>query len=244
MKIYITDGDDCSFYTAVFDAFKEKECIITSDENIQLSFDSEVYRVTTDENKCKRVRDGIAKYDRLALEEIAVVLKSCDKLKEQTAFEYVKLIMQYKAPVRKMLSVPQVIVFNETLYKVNGETHLMKGFLRFMESRDGTLYAPYSPDNDITELILPHFTARFANEKFVIHDLKRKIAALYNGKETIIGYAGDVEIYLSEYEKAFENLWKRYYNSINIEQRPHEKQMKGYMPVRYWKFLPEKKGGV
>ena len=58
----------------------------------------------------------------------------------------------------------------------------------------------------------------------------------------VICFADGADVYLSEYEKAFECLWKRYYRSVNIKERPHEKQMKGYMPVRYWKFLPEKDG--
>lgn len=53
---------------------------------------------------------------------------------------------------------------------------------------------------------------------------------------------GEAEVYLSEYERSFEALWKKYYTSVNVKERPHEKQMKGYMPVRYWKFLPEKSG--
>lgn len=241
MKIFITDGTPAAFFTAVFDAFRENECVITSDDKVQLSFDSEVIRVCCDEEKCERVRKGIAKYDTFAEEEILLALRSCDPLKEQTAFEYIKKLMQFKSPIRKRLSLPETIEFNDIVYKVTYETHKLKGFLRFMESKDGALYAPYSPDNDITDLLMRHFTERLKSERFVIHDLKRKIAGIYDGHDWIIGYAGEAEIYLSEYERAFENLWKKYYKSVNIKERPHEKQMKGYMPVRYWKFLPEKK---
>lgn len=55
-----------------------------------------------------------------------------------------------------------------------------------------------------------------------------------------MGYAGEADIYLSEQEKAFESLWKKYYKAVDIKERPHENQMKRSMPVRYWKFLPEK----
>ena len=230
MKIFITDGTPSTFFTAVFDAFREKECVITSDRQVQLSFDSEVIRVGCDEQKCERVRNGIAKYDRLAEEEIALALRSCDPLKEQTAFEYIRKLMNVKAPVRKMLNAPEVIEFNDIVYKVTGETHRLKGFLRFMENSAGVLYAPYSPDNNITDLLMEHFAERLKSEKFVIHDLKRKIAGMYDGNEWIMGYAGEAEVYLSEYERTFENLWKKYYNSVNIKERPHEKQMKGYMP--------------
>ena len=241
MKILITDGSVISFFTAVFDAFAEKNCFITSDKNVQLSLDSEVISVDGDLKKCERVRQGIAKYDAYAEEDIFLVLRSCDKLKEQTAFEYIKRLMQTKAPVRKRLSLTEVIKFNDILHRVTNEAHKLKGFLRFIECSGGVLYAPYSPDNDITDLLMPHFAARLKCEKFIIHDLKRKIAGMYNGTEWVTAYADSAEICLSENEKAFENLWKKYYKAVNIEERPHEKQMKGYMPVRYWKFLPEKK---
>ena len=241
MKIFITDGSVLSFFTAVFDAYKEKDCIITSDNHFQLSLDSEVISVINDEQKCERVRSGIARYEPYAEEEILLALRSCDPYKEQTAFNYIKRLMQVKAPIRKRLSLPEVIQLNDIVYKVTGETHRLKGFLRFMECAGGILYAPYSPDNNITDLLMAHFAQRLKAEKFVIHDLKRKIAGMYNGSEWILSFADETEIYLSENEKAFENLWRKYYKSVNIKERPHEKQMKGYMPVRYWKFLPEKK---
>ena len=241
MKIFITDGSVVSFFTAVFDAFTEKNCIITSDKDVQLSLDSEVINVDCDPQKYERVRQGIAKYDRYAEEDIFLVLRSCDKLKEQSAFDYIKKLMQIKAPIRKRLSLTEVIKFNDILHKVTNETHKLKGFLRFIECNGGVLYAPYSPDNDVTDLLMPHFAARLKCEKFIIHDLKRKIAGIYNGTEWVTAYLDSAEICLSENEKAFENLWKRYYKAVNIEERPHIKQMKGYMPVRYWKFLPEKR---
>lgn len=241
MKIFICDGTPACFFTAVFDAYNEKNCVITSDREIQLSLDSETVTVVTDGTKSARVQKGIYECDSEALDDVLLVLRSCDSLKEQTAFEYIKLLLKSKKPVKKAFNLPEVIEFNDILHKVTGETHRLKGFLRFMESADGALYAPYSPDNDITELLMPHFAERFKAERFVIHDLKRKIAGMYNGHEWIMGYVGEAEIYLSEYERAFENLWKKYYKSVTIKERPHEKQMKGYMPVRYWKFLPEKK---
>lgn len=241
MKIFICENTIEGFFTAVFDAFREKGCVITSDNSIQLSLDSEIIRVKNDSKKAERVKNGITKYDKVAVNDIFLVLKSYDSLKEQTAFLYIKKLMEQKSPIKKAFNLPEVVDFNDILYKVTGEIHRIKGLLRFMESAGGALYAPYSPDNDITELLMPHFAERLKSERFVIHDLKRKIAGMYNGHEWIIGYAGEAEVYLSEYEKAFETLWKKYYKAVNIAERPHEKQMKRSMPVRYWKHLPEKK---
>ena len=240
MKTFVTDGSAASFFTAVFDAFAENNCTVSSETQVQTSLGNEIVQVDYDAEKCERVRQGIARYDKCAEEEILLVLRSCDTLKEQICFLYIKKLMQIKAPIRKRLSLPEVIKFNDLLYKITGETHRLKGLLRFMENSDGVLYAPYSPDNNITDLLMTHFAARLSSQRFVIHDLKRKIAGIYNGSEWIIGYADEPEVYLSETEKAFENLWRKYYKAVNIKERPHEKQMKGSMPMRYWKFLPEK----
>lgn len=240
MKIFITDGSPEGFFTAVFDAFNQKDAIITSDMHVQLELDSEVIRVIPDAGKSGRVLRGIYNSDRYAAEEISLVLRSCNPLKEQIVFEYIKKLVQTKFPIRKRLSLPEVIKFNDISYKVTGETHRLKGLLRFMECAGGVLYAPYSPDNNITDLLMAHFAERLKSERFVIHDLSRKIAGMYDGREWIMGYAGEADIYLSEQEKAFESLWKKYYKAVDIKERPHEEQMKRSMPVRYWKFLPEK----
>ncbi|MGN0823763.1 MAG: TIGR03915 family putative DNA repair protein [Candidatus Coproplasma sp.] len=240
MTYYITDGSEDCFYTAVFDAYKDENCIITSQGDVQLGLGYELIEVERDEQKAERVKRKLNLLDAAALNDIKLILKSCDPLKENIAFEYVKLIVKNGGAVRNMQADPRVLEATDVISKVTGETHRMKGFLRFMENADGVLYAPYSPDNDITDMLSVHFAERLGGQKFVIHDVKRKIAALYDGNEIVMTRVEDAEIYLSEYEKYFEDLWKQYYKSVNILSRPHEKQMKGYMPVRYWKFLPEK----
>jgi probable DNA metabolism protein len=241
MTYYLVDGNEHCFFTAVFDAYNKTDCIITEAGNVQLGFDSNVIEVKTDEHKAERVENKLRATDPASLREIRLALRSADALKEQVSFEYIKLIMRKGAPVRDMLSLPTVMEMTEICGRVTREIERLKGFLRFMENDRGVLYAPYSPDNDITDLIAPHFAERFKNQRFVIHDIKRKVAAMYDGENLVMFEADNADIYLSEYEKTFENLWQQYYKSVNIKERPHEKQMKGYMPVRYWKFLPEKK---
>jgi probable DNA metabolism protein len=241
MTYYLVDGSESCFFTAVFDAYNNTDCIITMADNVQLGFDSDVVDVSADEEKAERVRKKLQQIDVAALREIRLMLRSADALKEQVGFEYIKLIMKNKAPVRDRLAIPTVMEMSEICGRVTKEIDRIKGFLRFMENSQGVLYAPYSPDNDITDLIAPHFAERLKNQRFVIHDIKRKVAAMYDGQNLVMFEADNAEIYLSKYEKTFENLWKQYYKSVNIADRPHEKQMKGYMPVRYWKFLPEKR---
>ena len=239
MKVFICNGTPQCFFTAVFDAYRETECIISS-ASVQIPLGGTVETVFADLEKSRRVQAKINAYDGEAVDDISLVLRSCSPLKEQVAFEYIKEIMRRKTAVKKAFNLPQVVDFNDLLYKITGETHQFKGFIRFMECANGVLYAPYSPDNNITDLLMPHFAARLGELKFVIHDVKRGIAGIHNGKEWILGYAGATEIMLSDDVRGFGTLWKKYYKSVNVSERPHERQMKRSMPVRYWKFLPEK----
>lgn len=241
MTYFLVDGSENCFYTAVFDAYKNKDCLITSERDVQLGLGFEVFDVVADEIKAERVKAKLHTLDRGAAEDITLLLRSDNPLRESVAFEYIKLIISNGGAVRGMLANPTVIEMSQIRSRVTSELHNLKGFLRFMESANGVMYAPYSPDNDITDMIAVHFAARFNGRPFVIHDIKRKVAAMYDGREIVMTSAGDAEIYLSEYENYFQDLWKQYYNSVNIESRPHEKQMRGSMPVRYWRFLPEKR---
>ncbi len=241
MNVYITDGSECCFYTAAFSACTDRDCMITSSRTVQLAFDSTVIIVAPDENKCERVKGKLRRYAPRSLGDISLILRRGSAAKEQVALEYIRLIVQKKSPVGDMLAHPAVIAAREEKKKVTLEAHHFTGFLRFMEGEGGIFYAPFSPDNDILELILPHFLSRLSGQSFIIHDTARGKAALYNGKDCVIAQTDEkVSVALSDCELRFQSLWKEYYRSVNIASRPHEKQMKGYMPVRYWKFMPEK----
>lgn len=245
MNVYILDGTENMFYSAVFFAYSDADCILSSAKNIQLTLDARIITVEYEEDKCERVKKKIAQYDPKALSDIALILKRGCDTKEMTALQYIRLILKNRAPVRDQLSHPMVIEAMDERDKVTLEAHRFKGFLRFMEGDHGIMYAPFSPDNDILELILPHFLRRLTTQPFIIHDTLRHKAALWNGKECAIAQTDDrISVRFSPDEENFQHLWQEYYRAVNIAQRPHEKQMKGYMPVRYWKFMPEKNPGL
>ena len=81
---------------------------------------------------------------------------------------------------------------------------------------------------------------------FILHDTKRNVIALcVDGKYKIV-HGGDTTytVYLSEKETNFQNLWKSYYKSVSVAERKNTRQMKNYMPVRYWKNLTEKQDNI
>lgn len=239
-NVYITDGSPESFFTAVFDAYKDRDALLTSSKALQTRLDDVFISVVPSAEKSARVVKKLRATDRNCLYEIDCILRTPESDREQAAFDYIRLLIKSGGPVREMLALKEVRRAMDLSAQVGAERHRYTGFLRFQETASGVFYAPCSPDNDVVELLMPHFAARFKNAAFVIHDVARGLAGIYNGSEWLISPVSEAEIVLSESEEAFLGLWKKYYHTVYIPSRKNTRQMKGYMPVRYWKFMPEK----
>ncbi len=239
--IYFYDGSQEAFLTALLLAFKDDEAVLTSGR-AQLSLGQKTRFVNADPARAKKAEARLRELDPQCLDELSTLLRSGASDKDMVALNYFKCIASHGGPVRNMLADDAVSAAVDELRRVSFEVHRFHGFLRFMESASGALYAPISPDNDIADLLVPHFRARLPAYPFVIHDVGRKKAAVYDGANTFLAPLERAEIVLSANEAAWQKLWSNYYRDVNIPSRERLKQMRGYMPVRYWKFMPEFKG--
>ncbi len=237
--VYVFDGTENGFLTAFVTAFKDASALLTS-KQVQLPLGESPVFVQTDEDRAEIVRQRLLSFDRNCLHDLDTLLRSGMENNEQIAFRYLRFLATVKHPVGKRLAEPDVFTAVECMKKVGLEIHHLHGFIRFMETQSGALYAPFSPDNNICDLLVPHFRARLPEYPFVLHDVKRNKAAVYDGKNTFVAPLGTADVLLSADEEGWQALWKRYYVSVNIPSRERLKQMRGYMPVRYWKFMPEK----
>ena len=237
--IYFYDGTKTAFLTAFLLAFSDENALLTS-TNTQLTIGQETVFVRPNPARAKKAEARFLSFDKGSMDDLATILRSGDSDHDMVAFNYLKLIAAERRPVRNMLAYDAVLAADECMRRVGLEIHRFHGFLRFMESGSGALYAPISPDNDICDLLVPHFRARLPQFPFVIHDVARKKAAVYDGEHTFLAPLEQAEVALSANEAEWQALWKRYYASVNIPSRERLKQMRGYMPVRYWKFMPEK----
>ena len=156
--------------------------------------------------------------------------------------KYIKLGFKMGAIVEGYRTEKDIDTVMKICRKVRLEKHRFLGFIRFIKTKKELYYAKFEPDHNILPLITPHFANRFKDEYFMIHDLKRNIAAVYNkSKWMITDMPNEVEFLLIEEEADYERLWKIFYESVFIKSRKNLKQQKGYMPTRYWKHLTEKK---
>ena len=240
--VYLTDGTDCGFFTAVFQAYNNESAYLTASPAFQTELGDTLVFVKTDEEKAKRVLRKLRDLDRRCLSELDYILRTPYSEKAQTAFLYLRQIVQKGAPVRDMLHLFEVRKAMDTVKRVLEERHRFTGFLRFHETEDGIYYAPFSPDHDIVDLLMPHFFSRFQKIPFIIHDTERNIAGISDGVDWLVTPAGEATVRFSSTESDFLKLWKKYYDSVYIPSRKNVRQMKNYMPVRYWKFMPERNG--
>ena len=236
---YFFDGTKYGFLTAFLAAFSdEKARLYCADGQLMLGEDP--IFIKTDEEKGKKAENRLLSFDRDCMEDLDTLLRSGMPEKSQIAFAYFRLLSKTKHPIGKRLAEPAVFAAVECMKKVSHEIHKMHGFVRFMETASGALYAPLSPDNDIVDILARHFRARLPQYPFVLHDTARKKAAVYDGKSIFVAPLPHANILLAADEAAWKTLWQKYYVAVNIPSRERLKQMRGSMPVRYWKFLPEK----
>lgn len=236
--IWFFDGSKDAFLTAFLYAYRDERPIVSAG-NRQLSLGQQCVFVRADADKARRCEARLKELDKNCMRDLDLLLRSSEENRGQIAFEYLRLIARRGGPVRGMLAEDAVSRAAECMRRVTFEVHRLKGFVRFLESASGALYAPVSPDNDVVDLLVPHFRGRIPNIPFVLHDVRRGKAAVWDGTHAFLAPLEKAEIALSADEAGWQALWKQYYRSVNIPSRERLKQMKGYMPVRYWKFMPE-----
>lgn len=243
MTVFLIEKSLTGICSALFYAFTER---VTPDNIAECgkasrNFTDRYIEIENDGEKARRVLRALNGYGEENLSErIKICLLSCDDNAVKIAFDYAYLTLSKRRNVSDFLADKRVLDFYYTIKQVMNENHRLKGFIRFKETANGILYAPYSPDNDITELLCPHFVQRLSRVPFIIHDVKRNKAGVSDGKRfKIMTTETDALLNLSADERSWENLWKNYYKAVNIKERKNKKQQDNLMPLRYRKFLPE-----
>jgi probable DNA metabolism protein len=128
------------------------------------------------------------------------------------------------------------------------ETDRMTGLLRFSRGASGMYIARCAPEYFILPSLAEHFTARFGETPWAIIDEKRNIALLrLDGGEARLeplSHALAERLFPGGgiFPDGWEYLWKLYHRSVNIENRKNPACQRQFIPLRYWKYLPETQG--
>src|SRR5699024_10345211 len=116
---------------------------------------------------------------------------------------------------------------------VSREKHRMEAFVRFKKTAEGIFFAVIDPDFNVLPLIAPHFKGRYADQRWLIYDEKRRYGLFYDlnsvqevhlsseHNKSMIEQAQltDTSITLDAQEALYDQLWKDYFKSTNIVER-------------------------
>jgi probable DNA metabolism protein len=246
---YYYDKTFLGFLSLIFEIFKNKNWdVLILRENENSLFQGEF--VETNHENANRVYKKLLKI----IGKNNLRLMYCSFLSEETNIEltllgYIRQALKYGYSLPKHFT-PEVVRVEKLSRRVNFEAHRFMGLVRFRKLMDDTYISVINPDNDILPLIMDHFTDRFSNQNFVIYDENRKRAILYDSlsKQAAIKEIFDFDKRLfdmnnfelmHEEEKEYISLWKKFFESIAIEDRKNPRLQKSFMPEKYWKNLVE-----
>ena len=253
MNLFIYDQTFEGLLTAISDAFELKmnPDKIVSEKSFQDDLFATKYEVVTDTEKFDKLWNAIKKKSSVQnCQRIFKAFLSEMSGIEMIIYHYVKLIVETDYNIELDFSQDAVLKINNIQKKVGRESHRVIMFTRFQKTIDDIFYASFEPKYNVIPLTVSHFRSRFADQKWIIFDTRRKYGYYYDleqvreitiGKNKINFENGKIdEDVLHVSEKLFQKLWKNYYDSINIKERKNLKVQMQFLPKRFWKYLPEK----
>lgn len=254
MVTYVFDGSFEGLLTAIFDSYELKT------GNVELVWDKfhspglieDAHSVVADESKANRVWQGLKKklpadwQQRFYNTYLSELPESFQHL-----FDFARYIFDNPKGAETNYGNASVMAVSKMDRSVNRERHRMKAFIRFQKTSDGIFYAPIEPDYNVLPLIATFFKNRYADQMWIIYDVKRKYGLFYNlekVEEIKIDFVSDIgtpKTFLpvqavDEKEELYGLLWNDYFRSTNIPARRNMKLHLQHVPKRYWKYLTEK----
>lgn len=255
MIIFVFDNTFEGLLTSVFEAYSRRvfpDALFPEGEPLPL-FHDEVFTVITEEEKAKRVWRGLQKkLSSGALSCLAQCWLAEEAETPMLLFRYIRKAIDAPRSIETNFADPDVLEFSRMWKRVDWERLRMLQFIRFQKAADGTFFAAVEPEKNALPLAIDHFKDRFADQPWLIYDIKRAYGFYYDLKEVrqVTFEDGSREGHLvtgmldeslmDKDEKLFQQLWKTYFKAICIKERLNPRKHKQDMPVRYWKHMTEK----
>nr|WP_302437443.1 TIGR03915 family putative DNA repair protein [Bacteroides intestinalis] len=255
MTIFIFDNTFEGLLTSVFEGYSRRtfpDALLPEGEPLPL-FHEEVFTVITEEEKAKRVWRGLQKkLSSGALSCLAQCWLAEEAETPMLLFRYIRKAIDAPRSIETNFADPDVLEFSRMWKRVDWERLRMLQFIRFQKAADGTFFAAVEPEKNALPLAIDHFKDRFADQPWLIYDIKRAYGFYYDLKEVrqVTFEEGSREGHLvtgmldeslmDKDEKLFQQLWKTYFKAICIKERLNPRKHKQDMPVRYWKHMTEK----
>jgi probable DNA metabolism protein len=239
--------------TAVFDAYQRKsfpDRLLRTGDTPPL-FTDQSHTVVAQEACALRVWTALQrKLPVQACQMLVHVWLSELEGSDELLFRYIRKTFDSPQSLALNFGDADVLEVQKIARKVSHEALYIKQFLRFQKAADHLFFAPVRPAYNALPLTTDHFADRFADQPWVIYDLRRKYGYHYDlhvvreitldaGNGLLLDGRLDESLMAAD-EKLFQTLWRSYFQALTIQERIHPRLQRQHMPVRFWKDLTEK----
>lgn len=256
--IYVCEDSLTGIFSGIYEVWKRK---MTAEEAGLEVGDSFERRLFCEYIFCKAEERKVLAVIRMiqknlgvdVYEKISYALLSADRRKADMVF---RAMLEAKKLSRKDRLMEHL--GNEAVRAVFGmyrqvanEAHHYKGFVRFRELKNKTLFAKIEPKHAVLPCIAEHFADRFPQENWIIYDKTHEVFLIHEkGKRYYFlqqymcmkgdsGSAQKIAGGFSEEEMDYETLWKGFVQSISVAERENRALQNQNLPLRFRTNLVE-----
>ena len=257
MATYCFDGTFTGLLSCVFRCFqfKEFDVNVTANPKSQNGLFDDFIEVASNDEHAQRVWQGLKqKTSANSLRNFYYSFLSEKDEAFQHCLNFAIYVFQSQKPVDRNFGHVDVLGISQWAKQVGREKHRMEAFVRFKKCKDGLFLSLVRPDFNVLPLIEKHFKSRYQDQKWLIYDEQRKFGIYYDlddvhqiemnaheiDTQLKVGHSQNFSIELDDDEVLYDQLWKDYFNSVNIKARKNMKLHIQYVPKRYWRYMNEK----
>ena len=182
-KTLIYDGTFDGLLCAVFHVYeyKLKDVTIKNKFSVQSQLFSDNENIITETEKANRVWNGIKnKTSRTGSYQLYYTFLSEKEDVENIMLDAIRYILSSNINSDKDYSHPSILQVAQIAKMVGREKHRMEAFVRFKLTKDHIYFANIEPDFNVLPLIIKHFKSRYADQKWMIYDIKRAYGIFYD----------------------------------------------------------------
>lgn len=185
MTTLLYDGSFDGLFTAIFEVFeyRYKDVEIFSKENFQQeNMFAEIHEVITQQEKSERVLNKLEQsIEKSGINQLLKVFLSEDQEMEKLILSAVQQSIKHPGEnILQNFADEDILKISKICKSVSRERHRMTAFVRFEKMQDDIYFAKIDPDFNVLPLIRKHFKDRYADQKWMIYDLRRHYGLLYD----------------------------------------------------------------
>lgn len=256
--IYVCEDSLTGIFSGIYEVWKRKMTAEEAGLEVGDSFERRLFCeyifCKAEERKALAVIRMIQKnLGADVYEKISYALLSADRRKADMVFRamFEAKKLSRKDRLMEHLGNEAVRAVFGMYRQVANEAHHYKGFVRFRELKNKTLFAKIEPKHAVLPCIAEHFADRFPQENWIIYDKTHEVFLIHEkGKRYYFlqqymcmkgdsGSAQNIAGGFSEEEMDYEALWKGFVQSISVAERENRALQKQNLPLRFRTNLVE-----